>query len=576
MLAAVLADQHYFSMDYVAGRDLGVLVKDGPLAPQTAARYVKIIAEAIHFAHQRGTLHRDLKPQNVLIDAADQPRITDFGLAKFMNDDSRLTQSGVVMGSPSYMPPEQAAGRQGDIGPASDVYSLGAMLYELLTGRPPFRGSTPMATVHQVLEAEPAAPRRLKADIPPDLETICLKCLEKSPSARYPTAWALAEELDRFLKGEPIQARPASAVRKTVSWARRHPSVLAALAALVIVSLAFGIFYLFEENAFLRARQADPALARVPGPRHQAMEVWSWINMFAFFLSMYPILVMTAWARGLSVKDMLGPARFDPFGPANAGPIQPLGERTRTFAIGAGLALIGCGVMLLVTAIQAHVWEGESILGKISLTYLPIFFGLIALGLGIRDYRLVNYGPSSLPSRQLTAEQIEPIRCALEDFDLRAAIKRYREAAPDADRKEAIQYVVRLMESLRAQHPDKFGPPPLSLSTLNWKVIRIYAWIEAVILAVLWYAMPPTNPAVTISAFASSFLLGMGLMTARRVKGLRKQVLLLAPGLAVTMLSALIVPHFAYNARGPTVWGLAFGFGVGLMASGFDPLTKRV
>ena len=141
--------QHYFSMDYVAGRDLGALVKDGPLSPQVAARYVKIIAEAIHFAHQRGTLHRDLKPQNVLIDAADQPRITDFGLAKIMKDDSRLTQSGVVMGSPSYMPPEQAAGRQGDIGPASDVYSLGAMLYELLTGRPPFRGATAMATLRR-------------------------------------------------------------------------------------------------------------------------------------------------------------------------------------------------------------------------------------------------------------------------------------------------------------------------------------------------------------------------------------------------------------------------------------------
>ena len=208
---------------------------------------------------------------------------------------------------------------------------------------------------------------------------------------------------------------------------------------------------------------------------------------------------------------MLDPARFDRR-PANAGPIQPLGERTRTFAIGAGLILIGCGVMLLVTAIQAHVWEGESILGKISLTYLPIYFGLDILGMVIRDYRLVHYGTSSLSSRQLTAEQIEPIRRALEDCDLRAAIKRYREAVPDADRKEAIQYVVRLMESLRAQHPDKFGPPPLSLATLNWKAMGICALIEAVILGVLWYAMPPTNPASTVSQFACSFLFGMGLM----------------------------------------------------------------
>jgi eukaryotic-like serine/threonine-protein kinase len=190
--------QHYFSMDYVQGRDLGAIVKEGPLAPQVAARYVKIIAEAIQFAHQRGILHRDLKPQNVLIDEADQPRITDFGLAKFLQDDSRLTQSGTVMGSPSYMPPEQAVGRQGDIGPASDVYSLGALLYELLTGRPPFRGATALATLQDVMESEPAAPRRLKADIPLDLETICLKCLEKAPSARYPTARALAEELAVF------------------------------------------------------------------------------------------------------------------------------------------------------------------------------------------------------------------------------------------------------------------------------------------------------------------------------------------------------------------------------------------
>ena len=419
--------QHYFSMDYVAGRDLGALVKDGPLSPQSAARYVKIIAEAIHFAHQRGTLHRDLKPQNVLIDASDQPRITDFGLAKIMKDDSQLTQSGVVMGSPSYMPPEQAAGRQGDIGPASDVYSLGAMLYELLTGRPPFRGATAMATLHDVLESEPVAPRKLKADIPPDLETICLKCLEKSPAVRYPTARALAEELGRFLSGEPILAKPASAVRKMASWARRHPGAQAALAALVIVALAFGVFFLFEENAFLRAQQAHPMLARIPGALHESVEIWSTICGFAFGVGGLVFLAVRTRARGLPFNEAFNRKLL-------ARPLQPLDDRTRTFATIAGLILVGFGVMLLVTTIRAHVWEAESIWRQLGPIYLPIYIGLAIFGTLIRDYRLVHYGTSS---RQLTAEQIELIRRALEDHNLRAAVKRYREAVPEAGSAEA-------------------------------------------------------------------------------------------------------------------------------------------
>jgi serine/threonine protein kinase len=283
-------------MDYVAGRDLGAIVKNGPLSAEQAARYVEVIAEAIHFAHQRGTLHRDLKPQNVLIDAADQPRITDFGLAKFMKDDSGVTQSGVPMGTPSYMPPEQAAGRLGDIGPASDVYSLGAILYELLTGRPPFRGATAMDTLLEVMEVEPTAPRKLKAEIPPDIETICLKCLEKAPSARYPTARALAEELDRFLKGEPIQARPASVVRKAVNLVRRHPWALAAMQTLVLVALVFGIFYFFEETAFLRAQQANPTLTRKPGLLHESLAFWKLIGERVFLVGLLSLRAIQARA----------------------------------------------------------------------------------------------------------------------------------------------------------------------------------------------------------------------------------------------------------------------------------------
>jgi tRNA A-37 threonylcarbamoyl transferase component Bud32 len=559
---------HYFSMDLVQGRDLGALMAEGPLPPQRAARYVKIIAEAIHFAHQRGTLHRDLKPQNVLIDAADQPRITDFGLAKIMKDESQLTQPGVVMGSPSYMPPEQAAGRHGDIGPASDVYSLGAMLYELLTGQPPFRGATAMATLHDVMEAEPAAPRRLKADIPPDLETICLKCLEKSPSARYPTARALAEELDRFLKGEPIQARPASAVRKGVSWARRHPGTLGAVAVLAIVMLAFGIFYLFEENAFLRAQQADPTLARVHGPLHESLKIWSTVGALAMCVGIFSLIAVRGRAHGLSFKQSLSKGWY-------AWPLQPLDERTRTFAIGAGLVVVGCGVMLLVKTIQAHVWEGEFIRsGQMCFICCSIYWGLATLGIVIRDYRLVHYGTSS---RQLTAEQIEPIRRAMEGYDVMAATKRYREAVPGAGATEAHRYVIRLADSLRAQHPGKFVPPPLSLATLNWKVMGICGLIEAVTLGVLWYVVPPSHPASAIAQFASSFLFGLGLIAGGGVKGVWKRLLLLVPAVAAMVLSEALLPRLAEassHSPGPYLCGFLCGFF--LMVSGVRVRRRKV
>ena len=217
--------QHYFSMDYIEGKSLADVIRRTPLSAERAARYVKIIAEAIHYAHQRGILHRDLKPHNVLIDAEDEPRITDFGLARQIEVDSDLTVSGLALGTPSYMPPEQAGGRRKEIGPASDVYSLGAILYDLLTGRPPFRADTPLDTLRQVIDTEPAAPRLLNRKVPRDLETVCLKCLAKAPAQRYPSARELADDLGRFLKNEPIQARPVGRVGRLWRWCRRNPAV---------------------------------------------------------------------------------------------------------------------------------------------------------------------------------------------------------------------------------------------------------------------------------------------------------------------------------------------------------------
>lgn len=215
--------QHYFSMDYVEGKDLAALVRENPLPPARAAGYVKRIAEAVEYAHQHGILHRDLKPSNVLIDQFDQPRITDFGLAKRVAGGSDLTGSGTLVGTPSYMPPEQADGKRGSVSPASDVYALGAILYELVTGRPPFRAETPLDTLLQVLNSDPVSPRLLNSKLNRDMETICLKCLQKEPSRRYASGQDLADDLGRLLNGEPIHARPVAATERLWRWCRRNP-----------------------------------------------------------------------------------------------------------------------------------------------------------------------------------------------------------------------------------------------------------------------------------------------------------------------------------------------------------------
>jgi eukaryotic-like serine/threonine-protein kinase len=231
----------FFAMDFVEGPSLAALAAGQPLSAARAARYVKIVTEAIHYAHERGILHRDLKPSNVLIDPFDQPRVTDFGLAKLLHHDSELTLSGQVLGSPNYMPPEQAAAKRGLVGRRSDVYSLGAILYHLLTGRPPFVGETLTDTLHEVLNTEPVSPRLLNPSVPPDLETLCLKCLEKEPSRRYATAQTLAEDLNRFLRDEPIQARPVGHAKKLLRWCRRKPAIASLSVATIFLVLAVSI-----------------------------------------------------------------------------------------------------------------------------------------------------------------------------------------------------------------------------------------------------------------------------------------------------------------------------------------------
>lgn len=229
--------RQFFSMEFVDGPNLQELTQQKPMAARQAAGYVRTVAEAIEYAHLQGVLHRDLKPSNVLISSSDQPKITDFGLAKVLTSDTELTLSGQVLGTPHYAPPEQASGKRGRVGPQSDVYGLGAILYYLLTGRPPFQAQELSEILDQVLHREPVSPRLLNPSVPRDLETICLKCLEKEPLRRYGSAHELAEDLGRYLRSETIVARPVSPPEKAWRWCRREPALASALTACVLASL---------------------------------------------------------------------------------------------------------------------------------------------------------------------------------------------------------------------------------------------------------------------------------------------------------------------------------------------------
>lgn len=246
--------QSYFSMDYIDGKNLSEVIRDRPLSANQAAIYVRAIAKAIHHAHEQGTLHRDVKSSNVLIDQNDHIKITDFGLAMRVEGESELTQTGQILGTPSFMSPEQAQGKRGLIGPASDIYSIGAVLYELLTGRAPFRSDSAVETLRQVILTEPVSPRLLTPTVPKDLETICLKCLEKEPHRRYGTALLLADDLESFINGEPITARPINRIERTWRWCHRKPLVASLLTTtfLLLTAVTGGVTWGYYREAKLR------------------------------------------------------------------------------------------------------------------------------------------------------------------------------------------------------------------------------------------------------------------------------------------------------------------------------------
>ena len=238
--------QHYFTMDYIGGHSLAKLLEAGPLPPDQAAQCLLSVARAVHFLHDQGIVHRDLKPSNILLDERGQPFVTDFGLARVFSDDAARTETGAILGTPSYMAPEQARGDSAAISPRTDVYSLGAVLYEMLTGRPPFREENQLNTLMQVLEGEPTLPNRLNRGVPAELQRICMFCLEKSPAGRYASAAALADDLERYLRREPLSVRPVG-IRQTLRrWSRRQPALVAHGAGLLLTGLVVQVKFMLS------------------------------------------------------------------------------------------------------------------------------------------------------------------------------------------------------------------------------------------------------------------------------------------------------------------------------------------
>lgn len=546
--------RYYFSMDYIEGQSLAAVIQEGPLPARKAAEYVKTIAGAVHFAHQRGTLHRDLKPQNVLVDTNDQPLITDFGLAKRVTGDSGLTATGAVLGTPSYMSPEQASGRQADIGPHSDVYSLGAILYELLTGRPPFCAASAVATLRQVMDNPPTAPHKLNHDVPQDLETICLKCLEKSPHVRYHSARELADELARFLNHEPIQARPASAVRKVETWLRRRPWAITAAASLVVLVLAGVIYFQFQQNLLLQFQQSHPDYMREAGQRTERLENWSLGIAFCWLAVVMGYLVhrekslrLTDWRQFFDRKAQL----VDP---------QPVSATLRVVCSVIGLSALAYALLIIAMTVEAFVWEGyPDVWGQAFMIWALCWFALWLLLRVGHDYRQAVYGQ---PIRQIDDETLNQMRQSLFEGHLASAARTYHQAVPEAGMEEVRRFVVQFAARIEAEDPERYAASQPRPWEINWYAAGICLAVGAVVLLAIWSLMPPSHLGVVATRVFGWSLFGSAMIFGARFrKNWKQRVLAICVATCGILIASVAPVMFAEPkaSHGPLGWPFILG-----------------
>lgn len=563
--------RYYFSMDYVEGQSLADVIQDGPLPARKAAEYLKTIAEAVHFAHQRGTLHRDLKPQNVLVNTDDQPLITDFGLAKRVEGDSGLTATGSVLGTPSYMPPEQATGRLAEVGPHSDVYSLGAILYELLTGRPPFRAASAVATLRQVTDNPPTAPHQLNDEVPPDLETICLKCLEKSPHVRYHSAHELAEELGRFLNHEPIQARPASAVRKVETWVRRQPWAITATAWMFVLGLVCMVYFQFQQNLLLQYQQAHPEYVREAGHRmEQLVQMESRYLCYGFILGLFGYMLyekkslrVTTWRQRWGGREP-----------------HPVSNRIRIVCALMSLSVLAWGVFLAAKTIETYVWEGAdwkwTAFGIYSFSAVSLN-QLVRLG---QDYRQAVYG-----RQYLSDEQLEQMRESISNGDQINAIVIYRRAIPRTGLVEAKQFVDNLVTQVESEVPERRAasqqsslpePPQITVTI----VVSVF-FLCSVLTVALGLVMDALPLGLTVILLFGGFIAAVTPETMFAVKRFKKKSTRVLTRVGFVALGWIILlVGYATLAEADTsywesVWVWIVGFIIGGIGAGYTLRQKR-